>query len=113
MFIFKFWLLLCIICDLAANSIFREHSLGLSPYSDVENPQNVFYKLNSFVGYYGFHYMAFILTDEIWHLWEDAKIKAIGNFTELLEYIEKCKIIPYLIFYERLFRVRISENKAI
>mmetsp|Transcript_21377 Transcript_21377/g.23798 ORF Transcript_21377/g.23798 Transcript_21377/m.23798 type:complete len:222 (-) Transcript_21377:156-821(-) len=79
-------------------------SLDLSFHSDTDNPQNIFYSLKSFVGYYGFHYMSFIKQGDIWHLTEDTKTKEIGDFNQLLDYIEKCKIIPYLVFYERIYK---------
>lgn len=84
---------------------YREWNLEVSYESYTDNPQNVFYTLKSFVGYYGYHYMSFIFEDDSWHLCEDSKVKSIGDFDELLLYIEKWKIIPYLVFYERVYRV--------
>ena len=34
------------------------------------------------------------------YLCEDAKRKLLGGFSNMLEYVEKCKIIPYLVFYQ-------------
>lgn len=34
------------------------------------------------------------------YLCEDAKLKLLGGFGNMLEYVEKCKIIPYLVFYQ-------------
>lgn len=56
-------------------------------------------RLFSIVGYYGFHYMSFVKHNKEWYLWEDAKNKYIGNLDKLFEYLERWKIIPYLVFY--------------
>ncbi|CAI2359705.1 unnamed protein product [Moneuplotes crassus] len=81
-----------------------ECSLEVSYDSFKDNPQNVFYTLKSFIGYYGCHYMSFIFEDGTWFLCEDTRVKSIGDFDEMRIYIEKCKIIPYLVFYERVYR---------
>ncbi|CAI2359523.1 unnamed protein product [Moneuplotes crassus] len=82
----------------------EECNLEVSFDSYTDNPQNVFYTFKSFIGYYGCHYMSFTFEEDTWFLCEDTKIKAIGDFEEMQTYIEKCKIIPYLVFYERVYR---------
>lgn len=92
------------------SELFLSDNSSDSPlHSSVSQSESLFdydsedfdYQLYGIVGYYGFHYMAFVRLKSLWYLCEDTKNKELGNFNKLLEYIEKCKIIPYLVFYEQ------------
>ena len=67
-------------------------------------------RLFSIVGYYGFHYMSFVKHNKEWYLWEDAKNKYIGNLDKLFEYLERSKIIPYLVFYNTFSKFSEEQN---
>ena len=63
------------------------------------------FKLFAILGYYGHHYMSFVRGknsegEQNYFLWEDAKIKRIGSFDALMNYLEKSKVIPYIVFYK-------------
>lgn len=69
-----------------------------SGYTESSPNKYTFY---AFVGYYGYHFMAFINMESNWYLWEDTKKKLIGTFEEMQKEVEKRKVIPYLAFYQK------------
>ena len=103
-----------------ANTIFSDlrttiTSLGETTSSVYNDNIDEEYELNSFVGYYGGHYMAFAShtksSDEkpCWFLCEDSKYKSIGEFDDLLFYLEKSKIIPFIVFYKRKHKSKVKK----
>ena len=52
------------------------------------------------IGYYGLHFMAFIKNRKLWYKWEDTSTTLIGKSIEFFDYLERSKVIPYLVFYK-------------
>lgn len=74
-----------------------DDSISSSPIS--KSNIKVDCELVSIVGYYGHHYIAYVLSKS-WYKCEDSLIRKIGSFTELLDHLEASKIIPYMVFYK-------------
>jgi hypothetical protein len=62
------------------------------------------YTIYAVVGYYGYHYMAWIdySTKEEWFLCEDSNISFVGDFKEMIHDLETRKVIPYIVIYRRM-----------
>ena len=74
------------------------------------------FKLFAILGYYGHHYMSFVRGknsegEQNYFLCEDAKIKRIGSFDALMDYLEKSKVIPYIVFYKLIEPKKTSIKK--
>ena len=81
-----------------------------------ETKGNEDFKLFAILGYYGHHYMSFVRGknsegEQNYFLWEDAKIKCIGSFDALMNYLEKSKVIPYIVFYKLIEPKKTSAKK--
>ena len=63
-------------------------------------PLDYNWKLTSVIGYYGHHYIAFIRWNSEWYICEDSSTKLLGNASDLFDYFENFKILPYLVFYQ-------------
>ena len=60
------------------------------------------FRLTYLVGYYGFHFMAFVRDKQKWYLCSDSKTTLLDSHSDLFSYLEQNKIIPYLAFYQNL-----------
>ena len=60
------------------------------------------FRLTYLVGYYGFHFMAFVRDKQKWYLCSDSKTTLLDSHSDLFSYFEQNKIIPYLAFYRNL-----------
>jgi len=62
------------------------------------------YKIYAIVGYYGFHYMAWLdyEQDGEWYFCEDTKVTKLGSFTDMQLDIEAKKVIPYIVLYRKM-----------
>ena len=83
-----------------------------------ETKGNEEFKLFAILGYYGHHYMSFVRGknsegEQNYFLCEDDKIKCIGSFDALMDYLEKSKVIPYIVFYELIKPKQTSAKKLI
>ena len=59
------------------------------------------YRLTYLIGYYAHHYISFVRDGEKWYRWEDSATSLLGDSTALFDHLEKHKIIPYLVFYQK------------
>ncbi|CAI2386842.1 unnamed protein product [Moneuplotes crassus] len=73
-------------------------SLSSNTFSTIQESDE--YEFFGFVGYYGFHYMAFVQENGIWHSCEDENHKVLGGYEKMVNHCRKNKVIPYLIFYQ-------------
>ena len=83
-----------------------------------ETKGNEEFKLFAILGYYDHHYMSFVRGEnsegeQNYFLCEDAKIKRIGSFDALMKYLEKSKVIPYIVFYELIEPKKTQTKKFI
>lgn len=62
------------------------------------------YAIYAIIGYYGYHYMAWLdySNKDEWFFCEDTKISFVGDFDEVKLDIEKRKVIPYIVIYRRM-----------
>ena len=62
------------------------------------------YAIYAIVGYYGYHYMAWIDYKHKgeWFFCEDSKIAFVGDFKAMTKDLEARKVIPYIVFYRRM-----------
>ncbi len=63
------------------------------------------YELRATLAYYGLHYVAFArnpATDE-WAMFDDARVRVLGtNFASVVAVIERARLQPLLLFFERV-----------
>ena len=62
------------------------------------------YALRCVVCYFGHHYKAYVLSEELdeWLLFDDTTISHIGSWREVTASLRSSRLQPSLLFYERL-----------
>ncbi len=62
------------------------------------------YFFKGFVFYYGKHYFCYFrnLNDANWYLYDDAKVKIVGEWSDVINACVKGRSLPTLLFYEKL-----------
>ena len=66
--------------------------------------ESVSYRLHSMVGFYGAHYCA-LVHDERLHQWlmlDDALVRTIGNWSDVLKRCQLGHIQPSVLFFEHI-----------
>ncbi len=60
------------------------------------------YRLSSLVCYYGEHYFAFVLLQQLgaWVMFDDSRISRVGSWAEVRRKCEVGRIQPSVLFYE-------------
>jgi ubiquitin C-terminal hydrolase len=60
------------------------------------------YSLRSVICYFGHHYQAFVLSEELqqWLLFDDAVIKVVGDWQQVKTAMINNRLQPSLLFYE-------------
>jgi len=88
-----------------------------SIYSIEDKKQNCDYVLRGLVGYTGTHYVAYFysMQQDKWLLYDDAKVKNIGNFGDVSKSMIKNKQCPVLVFYESIgfIKMWLEEKKEL
>lgn len=59
------------------------------------------YRLTYLIGYHAHHYISFVRDGKKWYECEDSATSLLGDSTALFDHLEKHKIIPYLVFYQK------------
>ena len=72
-------------------------------YGGLQTGKHVYY-LRSMVCYYGQHYMAFVLMpDSTWHVFDDARIRQIGLWPDVIRKCTSGRIQASVMFYQKLW----------
>ena len=73
-------------------------------FKGVAPQSNAHYALRSIICYFGHHYQAYALSEELdqWLLFDDTNIQLIGDWQDAKSMIRGSRLQPSVLFYERL-----------
>eukprot|EP00879_Flechtneria_rotunda_P016093 GHRR01016834.1.p2 GENE.GHRR01016834.1~~GHRR01016834.1.p2 ORF type:complete len:152 (+),score=43.25 GHRR01016834.1:79-534(+) len=103
------WLLTCCLCWLlqAPLDSIRGTVNALGPAVDLsvvfgDIAAGPSYQLRSVICYFGHHYQAFVLSEELhqWLLFDDHVIKVVGDWQQVKQAMVSSRLQPSLLFYE-------------
>lgn len=82
-----------------------QDAIDLSKLFKGVGPQsNAAYVLRSIICYFGHHYQAYALSEELeqWLLFDDTNIQLIGSWQDVKAMIRNSRLQPSVLFYERI-----------